>query len=82
MIQVKNKRIIILLVVLLLLVGIIFIFLKFRQTNEVKKVENVAPVKQIRMMTDSEKEMVGIDKNKKAEVINDDTGFFIYNVVE
>jgi flagellar basal body-associated protein FliL len=82
MIQVKNKRIIILLVILLLLVGLIFIFLKFRPSNEVKKVENVEPTKQIRMMTDSEKEMVGIDKNQKAEVINDDTGFFIYNVVE
>lgn len=82
MIQVQNKRIIILSVILLVLVAVIFIFLKFRQTDEVQKVENVESVKQTRMMTDAEKEMVGIDKNQKAEVINDDTGFFIYNVVE
>jgi F0F1-type ATP synthase membrane subunit a len=82
MIQTQNKRIIILSIVLLLLIAVIFIFLKFNQTKEVKKVENVVPEKQTRMMTDSEKEMVGIDKNQKAEVINDDTGFFIYNVVE
>ena len=82
MMQIQNKRIIILLVVLLLLVVVVFIFLKSRQTNEITKVENVEPVKQIRMMTDSEKDMVGIPKNQKAEVINDDTGFFIYNVVE
>ncbi|MFZ2310112.1 MAG: hypothetical protein WAW11_01045 [Patescibacteria group bacterium] len=82
MIQVQNKRIIILSAALLLLVVVIFIFLKFRPTNEVQKVENVEPVKQTRIMTDSEKEMVGISKDQKAEVINDETGFFIYNVVE
>ena len=80
--QNKNLRIIILLIIFFLLVGAIFIFLKFRPNNEIKNVENVVPEKQIRMMTDAEKEMVGIDKNQKAEVINDDTGFFIYNVVE
>lgn len=86
MIQFKSKKFIILLVIILLLFSVV-IFLLLPKSAPVDKIENVNTITNVttnskRMMTDSEKEIVGIPKNQKAEVLNDETGFFIYNVIK
>ena len=86
MMQFKNKKVIIILVTSLLLLGIIIFFLVAKTTPS-NKMENIntvtkTTINQKRMMTDAEKETVGIPKNQEAEVLNDETGFFIYNVIK
>jgi hypothetical protein len=87
MIQIKNKKVIIVIVISLLILSAIILFWLFK-TTKVDKVENnnminnITATSQKRLMTDSEKEIVGIPKNQKAEVLNDETGFFIYNVIK
>lgn len=82
MLQFKDKKIIILITIILLLLIVVVVFLinrdkKVTLTNEPVNVNTSA-----RPMTTKEKEMVGLDKNQKATVVNDQEGFFIYNVVK
>lgn len=82
MINLKDKKIIILAVIIALLVVALIIFIISRQNNQAIITGTVNGDGQTRLMTNQEKEMVGLDKNQKAEVVNDQEGFFIYNVVE
>jgi hypothetical protein len=82
MVQFKNKKVIILLIICLLLAGGLFWFLTLKPDNKINSNSVVYTPSQKRMMTNSEKELVGIPQDEEAEVINDEAGFFIYNVVE
>lgn len=82
MIQFKDKKIIILTITFLLLLALIIFFLINRDKKATLTKEPVNVNTSARPMTTKEKEMVGLDKNQKATVINDQEGFFIYNVVK
>lgn len=82
MIQFKDKKIIILTITFLLLLALIIFFLINRDKKATLTNEPVNVNTSARPMTTKEKEMVGLDKNQKATVVNDQEGFFIYNVVK
>ncbi len=81
MINLKNKKIIILAaIVFILLMVTLWFLLKSKESYKInQKINGDMPT---RAMTDDEKVNVGMDKKQQAEVVNDKEGFFIYNVVK
>lgn len=81
MINLKNKKIILLAVIVFILLIVTGLFLlKNKETSKnYKKTNSDLPA---RSMTNDEKVNVGLDKKQQAEVVNDKEGFFIYNVVK
>jgi|GEM_PF-2898357 len=83
MVNFRDKKIIILItIILLLLIVVVFFFLINRDKKATLTNEPVNVNTSTRPMTTKEKEMVGLDKNQEATVVNDQEGFFIYNVVK
>jgi competence protein ComGC len=83
MIQLKDKKIIIVIGVILFLV-LISLFLLLRIDNKENKIysSQSGQDEQVRLMTNEEKEARGLDKNQVLQVVNDKGGHFIYKVVK
>jgi hypothetical protein len=83
MIQLKDKKIIIVIGVILFLV-LISLFSLLRIDNKENKIysSQSGQDEQVRLMTNEEKEARGLDKNQVLQIVNDKGGHFIYKVVK